>query len=88
MLRYYIKILTNISSMEIDHNSPEVYLCLHGEHGDTGRRLLLQKPREEENGESSTPVKKLFIPGEVSKKKGIVELLQWFKNRFKIVIKW
>ena len=70
VLRYHVIVRTSDLSTRLkpDTNNEtstqhEIYLCLFGRDGDTGRRLLLRKPFDfPEDTESEKP---LFAPGQV-----------------------
>ena len=71
VLRYHVFVRTSAepTRLKTNSNNPaltrlEIYLCIHGEYGDTGRRFLLRKPTEfpDETYEN----KPLFAPGQVT----------------------
>ncbi|XP_076807722.1 lipoxygenase homology domain-containing protein 1-like isoform X3 [Clavelina lepadiformis] len=76
MFRYLVLVRTSKESTRLlpekdsGELSPqhEVYLALHGENGDTGRRLLMRKPVKysSESGEIPSP-RPLFVPGQLDR---------------------
>ena len=69
-MRYQVIVRTSAESARLRKDSNNetqtqhtIYLCIHGQYGDTGRRLLLRKPAEfpDEIHEN----KPLFAPGQV-----------------------
>jgi len=65
VLRYHVLVRTSAESsrLKMNSNNHQIYLCLYGENGDTGRRFLIRKPTE--FPDEIHEYKPLFAPGQV-----------------------